>query len=114
MVGPVHSWLNQVLSEKIADSIRSPLPSLTRRRVFGVVRSPGKATAVVGMRRAGKTTFLHQVRGEKAASGQDREQLPYLNFEDERLAGFSATHLGAIVEEYDRRFPDALERSSVT
>ena len=114
MVNPVPTRLKQVLSEKIADSIRSPLPQLTPRRVFGALQLHGKATAVVGMRRAGKTTFLHQLRGERAASGQDREQLPYLNFEDERLAGLSAGHLGAIVEEYERRFPDALERSSVT
>ncbi len=74
MIDPVPSRLKQVLSEKIADSIRSPLPRLTPRRVFGTVQLPGKATAVVGMRRAGKTTFLHQLRGEKAAGGQDREQ----------------------------------------
>ena len=114
MVEPVPPRLKQVLSEKIADSICSPLPQLTPRRVLGAIQLPGKATAVVGMRRAGKTTYLHQLRGEKAASGQDREQLPYLNFEDERLAGLSAGHLGAIVEEYERRFPDASETSSVT
>jgi predicted AAA+ superfamily ATPase len=114
MADSVPPRLKQVLSEKIADSIRSPLPQLTPRRVFGAIQLPGKATAVVGMRRAGKTTYLHQLRGEKAASGQDREQLPYLNFEDERLAGLSAGHLGAIVEEYERRFPDASESSSVT
>ena len=33
------------------------------------MRFPGKATVVTGMRRAGKTTFLHQLRGERPAEG---------------------------------------------
>ena len=53
-----HPRLRQAFREQLADSLRKPLPGLTRRQVFGAVRFPGKATAVVGMRRAGKTTFL--------------------------------------------------------
>ena len=46
--------LRQTFRDHLADSLRKPLPRLTRRRVFGRVRFPGRATAVVGMRRAGK------------------------------------------------------------
>lgn len=56
------------------------------------------------MRRAGKTTFLHQLRGERLAEGVLRERLPYVSFEDERLADLDATHLGLLLTEYDRRF----------
>ena len=59
------------------------------------------------MRRAGKTTFLHQLRRERVERGAPRERLPYLSFEDERLAGLKASHLGALVNEYHRRFPNA-------
>lgn len=41
------------------------------------------------MRRAGKTCFLHQQRAERIAKGKAPEQMIYLNFEDERLAGLS-------------------------
>ena len=105
--------LKQVLSEKLADSLTAPLPDSTPRRVFGEVHLPGKATAVVGVRRAGKTTFLHQVRGERMARGTARVQLPYINFEDERLVDLTAGHLGYLVEEYSRRFSEAGERTPV-
>lgn len=57
----------QVLTEKLANSLADPLPAATPRRVFGRLGMAGKATAVIGMRRAGKTTFLHQLRRVAAA-----------------------------------------------
>ena len=102
------------LAEKLADSIVAPLPQATPRRVVGPVRLPKKATAVLGMRRAGKTTFLHQIRREKILSGVPRERLPYLNFEDEQLAGLPAAELGLILEEYYRNFPELRGKQTVT
>ena len=78
------------LREKLAESLAAPIPVGTKRRVFGAVRLSGKITAVVGMRRAGKTMFVHQIQRERVAEGMDRERLPYINFEDERLAGLTA------------------------
>lgn len=75
-----------MIGEKLADSLTDPLPGLTPGRVFGRLSMPGKTTAVVGMRRAGKTTFLHQLRLEGMEGGTARTLLPYVNFEDERLA----------------------------
>ena len=97
--------LTRVLGEQIAESVRLPPPVHTKRRTFGRVRLPGKATAIVGMRRAGKTTFLHQIRRGRIERGAAMEQTPCLSFEDERLAGLDASHLGALVNEYHRRFP---------
>ncbi len=114
MVGTPLPRLREVLSEQLADSVRKPPPPLTRRRVFGRVQLPGKATAVVGIRRAGKTTFLHQLRRERIDQGVSRERLPCLFFEDERLAGLEAAHLGMLVDEYYRRFPDASDAATVT
>lgn len=54
--------LKQALTGKLADSLTDPLPAVTPRRLFGRLTMSGKATAVIGMRRAGKTTFLHQLR----------------------------------------------------
>ncbi|MCY3821534.1 MAG: AAA family ATPase, partial [Gammaproteobacteria bacterium] len=99
--------LRHTFREQLADSLGNSLPELTRRRVFGRVRLPGKATAIVGMRRAGKTTFLHQLRREGVEAGIARERLPSLSFEDERFADLDVTHLGLLLSEYDREFPDA-------
>ena len=66
----------------------------------------GKAMVVIGMRRAGKTSFLHQQRSARIAAGRTPERLVYFNFEDERLAGFEARHLGPIPETHLRLFPE--------
>jgi len=66
----------------------------------------GKAVAVIGMRRAGKTIFLHQERADRIAAGQRPECLLYFNFEDERLAGLEAGDLGLIPETHLRLFPE--------
>ncbi len=102
------------LVEKLADSLGAPLPVATARRVYGAVSLPGKATAVIGMRRSGKTTFLHQLRGECLARGVGRERLPYINFEDEQLAGLEAAQLHVLLEEYYRRYPELRRMQTVT
>ena len=106
--------LRYLLSEQLTDSLRRPLPAHTPRRVFGRVSFAGKATAVTGIRRAGKTIFLHQMRHRRVDQGMARERLPYLSFEDERLAGLEADHLGLVVEEYYRRFPRLRDAATVT
>lgn len=90
---------------RLSDSLASEPPRATERRLAGRVTFPGKATAVVGTRRAGKTTFLHQLRRERMGRQVARERLPYLNLEDERLAGFTLKDFSVLVEEYYRRFP---------
>lgn len=67
---------------------------------------PGKVTSILGVRRAGKTTFVHQMRRERLAAGAARVLVPYVNFEDERLAGLQGTQLGFLLEEYGRRVPE--------
>ena len=114
MSSTVPTELKRTLAGKLADSLTTPLPVGTPRRVFGAVGLPGKATAVVGMRRAGKTTFLHQLRHERMKRGVAREGLPYLNFEDERLAELKGPQLGFLIEEYRRRFPELAESGDVT
>ena len=96
----------EALAEILAGSLAGTIPEGTERRIHGRTALPGKATAVVGMRRAGKTTFVHQLRGERLARGAPRARLPYVNFEDERLVGLDGRHLGFLLEEYGRRVAD--------
>ena len=90
--------MRDLIRQKIVDSLAMSPPSLTRRDTR-VPRVQGKAVAVIGPRRAGKTTFLWQVLAERLAAMTPREQLLYFNFEDERLAGMTVDDLGMIVEE---------------
>jgi uncharacterized protein len=102
------------LVEKLADSLAGPIPAATTRHIRGTVFLPNKATAVIGMRRAGKTTFLHQLRRERLDAGIARERLPYINFEDEQLVGLTARNLNILLEEYYRRFPALRRNETVT
>ena len=95
----------QVVREKIAAAVETPLPNLTRRDAT-LPAITGKAFAVIGMRRAGKTSFLHQCRSDLLAAGRSANRLIYFNFEDERLAGLEAANLHIIPDTHLRMFPE--------
>lgn len=109
----MESHFRDVLRQKIVDGLDAPIPALTRRDVR-LPRIPGKAVAVIGMRRAGKTSFLWQQLAERQAGGVPREGLLYLSFEDERLAGMTARELNLVVEEYYRLQPDWRDQRRAT
>ena len=105
--------MRELLQQLIADSLGTPPPPYTRRDVH-LPALPGKAVAVVGMRRSGKTTFLWQCMADRLAAGTPREALLYLNFEDERLVDLQAVDLQWIVEDYYRLAPHLRDRQRVT
>ncbi len=103
MTKPLSPVVREALTEKLAESLSGALPEATPRRLFGETAFPGKVTAVIGMRRAGKTTLLHQLRRARLAGSVARDGLPYVNFEDERLADLEGSQLGFLLDEYGRR-----------
>jgi uncharacterized protein len=104
--------MREILRQKIIDSLAA-IPPLHTRRDVRLPAISGKAVAVIGPRRAGKTTFLWQVLAARLAQGFERESLLYLNFEDERLAGIAAADLSLVVEEYYRLHPEWRDRKKV-
>lgn len=104
--------LHPVLAEKLSASLApSASPTLTRREAR-LPLVPGKVHAVIGMRRAGKTTFLRQLLGERRAMLPPERAL-YLSFDDDRLAGLGVEQLGFLLEEYYRRHPALRGRETV-
>lgn len=97
--------MRDLIRRKIIDAVDERVPDSTRRDVH-VPAIGNKAIAVIGMRRAGKTTFLWQILQDRLARGVGREGLLYFSFEDERLAGMSVADLDLIVEEYYRLYPE--------
>lgn len=65
----------------------------------------GRAVAVLGMRRVGKTWFCYQRMQDLLAGGVPKERLLYLNFEDDRLLQFQASDFQTILDVYFSRFP---------
>ena len=109
----MESQFRKIVRQRIVDALAARPPALTRRDVR-LPAVPGKAVAVIGMRRAGKTTFLWQVLADRISRGTDREGLLYFSFEDERLAGMTAGDLNLVVEEYYRLNPEWRDRRRAT
>jgi predicted AAA+ superfamily ATPase len=105
--------IQATLREKLADALIAPVLRLTRREIR-LPKVPGKAMAVIGMRRSGKSCFLWQCLGDLLAAGEPRESLVYLNFEDERLAGMEAADLAFLLEAYFKIHPEFRDRSGIT
>ena len=104
--------LHPVLAEKLSAAMAvEAAPAFTRRDAL-LPAVPGKVHAVIGMRRAGKTTFLRQLLQERRAN-ESAERAIYLSFDDDRLAGLGADQLGNLLEEYYRRAPALRGRAIV-
>ncbi|MCX6542995.1 MAG: ATP-binding protein [Acidobacteria bacterium] len=104
--------LHPVLAEKLSAALADAPPVGFTRRDVRLPAVTGKAHAVIGMRRAGKTTFLRQLLGERRAAGP-AERAVYLSFDDDRLAGLELDQLGFLLEEYYRRYPALRGRETV-
>ncbi len=105
--------IRETLKEKLTQAVTAGVPKLTRREIR-LPRVPGKALAVIGMRRSGKTCFLWQCLADLLASGSPRESLVFLNFEDDRLAGIDASDLSFLLEEYYRLQPVFRDQTRIT
>ncbi len=99
------SDLSVVLDEVIADAQSRPIPAITPRLVRAP-SLPGKADAIIGMRRSGKTSFLYQTLAAHVARGLPRSRALYLNFEDERLLPLNGQHLHLVTDALYRAHPE--------
>lgn len=104
--------LHPVLLEKLNAALLPLPPAGMTARDVRLPMVPGKVHAVIGMRRAGKTTFLRQLQAERRRVLAP-ERAVYLSFDDDRLAGLGADQLALLLEEYYRRFPELRGRETV-
>ena len=102
-----------VLRAKLDESLAAAPRRLTHRDVR-LPAIPGKAFAVIGVRRSGKTSFLAQCRAARLQAGAPSESQLLLLLEDERLIGLTVTDLGWLIEEHARRFPGLHSGGGVT
>ena len=97
--------MKTIIALLIDDFHERQLPALTRRscRVPAV---PGKVDVVIGMRRTGKTFFCFQTIADLLAAGTPKENILYLNFEDDRLFDFRVADFQTILDVYFAKYPD--------
>lgn len=104
--------LHPLLLEKLNEAIAPSASLRLTRRDATLSAVPNKVHAVTGMRRAGKTTFLHQLQAERR-QGVPPERAVFLGFDDDRLAGLDLPQFGLLLEEYYRRYPELRGRETV-
>ena len=95
--------MKQALKTIIKDFHLKPLPPFKPRNL-NVPLDLGKIITIIGPRRAGKTWYLFQLIESLEKGGIKREQIFYLNFEDERL-DFDAGY-DQILDAYLELYPD--------
>jgi len=104
--------LNPILLEKLNNALLPVATGQLTLRDARLPAVPGKVHAVIGMRRAGKTTFLRQLQAA-ARQSLPPERVVYLSFDDDRLAGVDAEQLALLIEEYYRRYPELRGQATV-
>lgn len=105
--------MREILLQRMISGLVTAPPLLVRRDA-PLPRIGGKAIAVVGVRRGGKTSFLWQCLADRLVAGSPREALLMLGLEDDRLVGVTAADLSWLMEEYFRLYPAFRDRRSVT
>ena len=97
---------DQTLERLIADQQERPLPPLVSREVR-LPDIPGKANALIGMRRSGKTYRLFHEMQQLLEQGASASRMLYLNLEDDRLGQSTLKTLDRALEIFYRRDPSA-------
>jgi predicted AAA+ superfamily ATPase len=67
---------------------------------------PGKALALIGMRRVGKTYACYQQMHSLLTGGVNKRNLLYINFEDDRLFGFQLKDCQSILDVFYEDRPE--------
>lgn len=80
------------------------LTGVSRRVPFQVL--PGKASVCIGVRRAGKSTFMFQLMDRLLEDGVPRENILYLNFFDDRLHALRHEGLAIVSDAYFSLYPE--------
>jgi predicted AAA+ superfamily ATPase len=94
------SRISQLIDDFHEREIPDPIP---RDQKFHEVQ--GSAEAIIGMRRAGKISCCYQKMSELMAKGIQKEEILYLNFEDDRLFEFDNHNFQEIVDVYYDKYP---------
>jgi predicted AAA+ superfamily ATPase len=96
--------MQDLIKTIISDFHQRELPGNIVKRDLSVPLAPAKVVTVVGPRRSGKTYLLYSLI-QCIEKGIGREQIVYINFEDERLT-LDSSKLHLILDAYQQLFPE--------
>ena len=92
------------LKEIILENQNYDFPSAIERKV-DIPTNLNVIISLIGARRSGKTYILYQKINKLLKSGIKKEQIIFLNFEDERIA-LNTENLDQIIQAYTELFPN--------
>ncbi len=104
--------MQETIKTVILDSQEATLLTGVPRR-FQLKSVPGKAAVCIGVRRSGKSTFLHQVMQDLIDGGVSRENILYLNFFDDRLHILQQDNIALLTEAYYSIYPEKKNTETV-
>jgi hypothetical protein len=79
-------------------------PNILNRQL--IILESNKIISLVGNRRSGKTYFFYQLIKELLEKGIAKDQILYLNFDDDRLYPLKLEDLDCLIESYYELFPE--------
>jgi len=97
--------MKQSLEQLYGDFLERELPELTER-TFDLEPIEGKALALIGMRRVGKTYLCYQAMQTLLKRGVPKENILYLSFEDDRLFGLELSDCQTMLDVFYAQQPE--------
>lgn len=82
------------------------MPLSLHERSLQLPLNKQRIVTVTGVRRCGKSSLLHLTINRLLASGVDKEQILYIDFDDERLANMDVSDFDEILQAYRLMYPD--------
>ena len=98
----------ELLRTVVTEGVTREIPQGTRRDI-AIPKLAQRASVLKGVRRCGKTYRMFQRIHELMDAGVAREQVLFVDFEDDRLSFYPDNVIGAVVEEYLRLVPAAAQ-----
>jgi uncharacterized protein len=100
--------MRNIIKDIILEFHQSDFPTIISRDVDipQLPESIRKAFVFIGMRRSGKTYLMYQRMHNLVTNGLDKTKILYMNFEDDRLAGFDSTDFQSILDVYFELYPN--------
>ena len=96
--------MREIFKKLIVDSQERRFASIIKRE-YEIPLDTGKIVSLIGVRRAGKTYLLYGLM-EQLRSDIPKENLLYINFEDDRLYPLSLKDMDELVEAYYELYPE--------
>ncbi|MEN3062083.1 MAG: ATP-binding protein [Candidatus Methanosuratincola petrocarbonis] len=89
--------MEKAIGEILSEWFAKDLPELVEREMDVPIEG-GQVVALVGPRRAGKTSLLYQVAKRLLREGYNRRNLAYIDFEDVRLGSLGSSHFSVFLK----------------